>query len=434
MSGGSPGDRRSVDAGGATGVPPRLGGAAAGSDAPVGLDRPSSPAEEPSPDDPFLADQAAGAFSAYVHLPFCRRICPYCDFAVVDGRMDVAGRYVDAVCAEIAGHPSCEPLDAVFVGGGTPSALAPPELGRILDSLRGRFGFTEGAEVTLEANPEDWDRYTGDALTEAGFTRVSFGAQSFDPDVLSALGRLHTPAQIESAVDQARLSGFRSISVDLIFGTPGESVASWAATVDRAVATGADHVSAYSLTVEPGTALWKQVRGGAGAPDPDDQADKWEVAADRLAGSGFIRYEVSNHARPGHHCVYNLSVWGQGSYLGFGLGAHGHLGGRRTANVRRLDTYIDRVERGIGPVQSSDAVEGWAAEVERMMLGLRRTCGVAAGEGGKALLASVEGMRLRDAGVIDLIGGRLVVSRPLLTDEVIRTLLALAPPAGGDRA
>jgi coproporphyrinogen III oxidase-like Fe-S oxidoreductase len=212
------------------------------SDARVPLDPSSSRAEEPSPDDPSLADRVGGAFSAYVHLPFCRRICPYCDFAVVEGRMDVARRYVDAVCAEIAGHPPCEPLDAVFVGGGTPSALAPEEPGRILDALRGRFGFAEGAEVTLEANPEDWDRDMGDALTGAGFTRVSFGAQSFDPDVLSALGRLHTPHQIESAVDQARLSGFRSISVDLIFGTPGESVASWATTVDRAVATGADHV------------------------------------------------------------------------------------------------------------------------------------------------------------------------------------------------
>jgi putative oxygen-independent coproporphyrinogen III oxidase len=347
--------------------------------------------------------------------------------------MDVVGRYVDAVRAEIAGHLPWRPLDAVFVGGGTPSAVPPVELGRILAALTERFGLAAGAEVTLEANPEDWTPGRAAELVDVGFTRVSFGAQSYDSSVLASLGRRHSPEQIDLAVELARQAGLESVSLDLIFGTPGETLDSWAATLDRAIATDADHVSAYSLTVEPGTALWKQVRAGADGPDPDDQADKWELADERLASTGLVRYEVSNHARPGHHCVYNLSVWGQGSYAGFGLGAHGFFRGRRTANVRRLDTYLDRMERGLGPVQSSDPVEGWGAELERLMLGLRRTCGVVAGEGGEALLASPEGERLRAAGVIDLVGDRLVVIRPLLTDEVIRTVLALSPPSASNQ-
>lgn len=379
------------------------------------------------PDDPGLADDAAGLRSAYVHLPFCHRVCPYCDFAVVEGRLDTVDRYVGAVCAEIAEHLPWEPLDAVFVGGGTPSAVPPAALGRILSALDDRFGLAAGAEVTLEANPEDWSEPLSEAIRGAGYTRVSFGAQSFDPVVLTALGRRHRPEQIDEAVAVARETGFESISLDLIFGTPGETGASWRSTIDRAVATGADHVSAYSLTVEPGTAMWKDVRAGAPAPDADDQADKWELASEVLAAAGFVRYEVSNHARPGHHCRYNLSVWGQGSYVGFGLGAHGHFRGRRTANLRRLDTYIDRVERGLGPVQSTDLIEGWAAELERLMLGLRRSCGVRLGDGGAALLAGEEGARLRDAGVVDVVDDRLVVTRPLLTDEVIRTVLALIP-------
>ncbi len=384
------------------------------------------------PDDPWLADGARDLASAYVHVPFCHRVCPYCDFAVVEGRMDVVGRYVDAVCAEITEHLPWRPLDAVFVGGGTPSAIPAHHLSRIVDALRDRFGLAEGAEVTLEANPEDWSPGHAAALADAGFTRVSFGAQSFDPDVLIRLGRRHVPAQIDAAVTTAQAQGFASVSLDLIFGTPGETTASWVATVDRAVAAGANHVSSYSLTVEPGTVLWREVRAGADAPDPDDQADKWELAAERLAEAGFVRYEISNHARPGHQCMYNLSVWGQGSYAGFGLGAHGFFRGRRTANVRRLDTYLDRVERGLGPTQSTDLVEGWGAELERLMLGLRRTCGAEAGEGGAALLASTEGKRLRDAGVIDLVDTRLVITRPLLTDEVIRTVLSLSPSLPGD--
>jgi putative oxygen-independent coproporphyrinogen III oxidase len=380
---------------------------------------------ETNPGSPALADSASAFRSAYIHIPFCARICPYCDFAVVEGRGGVVDRYVDAVIREIDDEPAWWPLDAVFFGGGTPSSVPPSALGRILAGLADRFGLAVDAEVTLEANPEDWAHDRAARLAELGFTRVSFGAQSFDEVVLASLGRRHGPDDIVRAVAVARSERLASVSLDLIFGTPSETLASWEETVERAIDLDVDHVSTYSLTVEPPTALGRAVRAGAPAPDPDDQADKWELAEERLGAAGLVRYEVSNHARPGHPCRYNLGVWAQGEYLAFGMGAHGFRNGIRKRNVRRLDTYLDRVETGLGAVQATDTVDGWAAEVERLMLGLRRRAGVVVGEGGAALLASADGRRLVEAGVLAEIDGRLVVTRPLLTDEVVRAVLGL---------
>ena len=380
-----------------------------------------------APDHADLAEHAAQLRSAYVHIPFCARVCPYCDFAVVAGEDDRMTSYVDAVVAEIELEPPWHRLDAVFVGGGTPSRLSVPEMTRIIEPLRGRFGLADDAEVTLEANPEDWSPDLAEGLVGAGFTRVSFGAQSFDQAVLDALGRLHAPDQARHAVTVAREAGFRSVSLDLIFGSPVEDDASWESTVRSAIDCDPDHVSAYSLTVEPGTVLWREVRHGAAAPDPDDQAGRWETADHLLADAGFVRYEVSNHARPGHVCRYNLSVWGQGEYLAFGLGAHGFRDGVRSRRVRRLDTYIDRVRSGIGPIQATDVVAGWDAELERVMLGLRRTAGVRLGAAGAALVESEPGRRLLEAGVIAVERGRLVATAPLLTDEAVRAVLDLPP-------
>jgi oxygen-independent coproporphyrinogen-3 oxidase len=378
-------------------------------------------------DQPDTVERAAGWRSAYVHFPFCARVCPYCDFAVVGGADDRVSEYVDALVAEISMEPEWHRLDAVFVGGGTPSRAALPSMNRILEALDGRFGLADDAEITLEANPEDWTEAHSDGLVEAGFNRVSFGVQSFDPGVLAALGRMHTPEQAEAAVGTARVSGFASVSVDLIYGHPDESDASWLETLETTVAVGPDHVSTYSLTVEPGTELWKEVRSGAPAPDADVQADRWEQATSTLGAAGYVRYEVSNHARPGHGCRYNLSVWGQGEYLAFGLGAHSYRDGVRSRRVRRLDSYIERVRSGIGPIQASDVIEGWDAELERLMLGLRRSAGVRAGEGGRALLATDRGARLIEAGVLAVVGDRLVAANPLLTDEIIRAVLGLEP-------
>lgn len=382
------------------------------------------------PAHPDTAELAAGWRSAYVHIPFCARVCPYCDFAVVGGADDRMGDYIDALVTEISMEAEWHSLDAVFVGGGTPSRVPPPEMERILEGLASRFGLASGAEITLEANPEDWTVPHSDRLAGLGFTRVSFGVQSFDPAVLGSLGRLHNPQEASEAVGIATASGFDSVSVDLIYGQPDESDGSWLETLNTTVELGPDHVSTYSLTVEPGTELWRQVRSGAPAPDSDTQADRWEQAASLLGDAGYIRYEVSNHARPGHACRYNLAVWGQGEYVAFGLGAHSYRDGVRSRRVRRLDTYIERVRSGIGPIQSSDIISGWDAELERLMLGLRRSAGVRAGEGGAALLGSADGARLIEAGVLAVEDDRLVAAKPLLTDEIIRAVLDLEEPTG----
>ncbi len=381
-----------------------------------------------SADRPDTVELAAGWRSAYVHIPFCARVCPYCDFAVVGGAEDRMTEYVDAVVAEISMEPEWHRLDAVFIGGGTPSRVPSDQMRRVLDALAARFGLADDAEITLEANPEDWTSTHSDALAGVGFNRVSFGVQSFDPVVLVSLGRLHSPVQAAESVAIARASGFASVSVDLIYGHPVETELSWLHTLDTAVEVEPDHVSTYSLTVEPGTELWKQVRSGAPAPDSDIQADRWEQAASTLGVAGYTRYEVSNHARPGHGCRYNLSVWGQGEYLAFGLGAHSFRDGVRSRRVRRLDSYIERVRSGIGPIQASDVIEGWDAELERLMLGLRRAAGVNAGEAGQALLATADGARLIEAGVLAVVDDRLVAANPLLTDEIIRAVLALDGP------
>lgn len=389
----------------------------------------SRPERVVAPDSPVLADRAAAWAGAYVHVPFCARVCPYCDFAVVEGRDDLADRYVEALEAEIRSAAPWERLDTVFVGGGTPSRFGRSRLQRVMAALRDRFGLSRDREVTLEANPEDWNEELSDGLLEAGYDRVSFGAQSFDPTVLASLGRRHGPAEIASAVATARRSGFRSISVDLIFGTPGESLDTWRNTVEHALELGTDHVSCYALTVERGTPLGRQVAGGAPAPDPDTQADQYELADSLLGGEGFVRYEVSNWAQPGHACRYNLAVWAQGEYEAFGNGAHGFRRGERFRNVRRLDAYLERVESGESPRAGSDSVTGWEAEMDRLFVGLRRVAGVADGPGVEALMQSTDGERLAEAGIIDHRDGRLRVVNPLLTDEVERAVLALDPPS-----
>lgn len=381
-----------------------------------------------SPDDPRLADEARQRLSAYIHVPFCARVCPYCDFAVVAGQDEQADRYLSAVAAEIAMEPEAGPLNSVFIGGGTPSRLTAAQVQQLLHSLSERFGLSPTAEITMEANPEDWTQEKSDGMRSAGVNRVSFGAQSFDDEVLTKLGRMHRADDISAALDRARRTGFLSVSLDLIFGEPTETGPSWARTVQEAISCAPDHVSIYALTVERGTVLSRSIAGGAPAPDEDDQADKYLKAVETLQAGGYVRYEVSNLARAGHGCQYNLTTWAQGDYLAFGLGAHGHRQGVRRRNIRRLEAYLNAVESGKRPEAGREAISGWEAEQERLMLGLRRTSGVEAGQGGLALMASEIGRQLERAGVMSITAGRLRVLRPLLTDTVIREVLGMAEP------
>lgn len=379
----------------------------------------------PLPDDAALADAGAEWSAAYIHIPFCARICPYCDFAVVAGRDDLVDRYMTAIETEIVREPSWRELASVYVGGGTPSHVDPRRLARLLEALDQRFGLEADAEVSLEANPEDWTPSVAEQLRLTGFKRVSFGAQSFDPRVLTQLGRRHRPEDIASAVAVARDAGFSSVNLDLIFGTSGESLADWERTVGLAIELEPDHVSCYALTVEPGTELGRAVSAGEPAPDSDLQADQYEAACAALERTGMIRYEVSNWARPGHAVRYNLAVWAQGEYLAFGMGAHRFRGAVRSRNARRMATYLDAIDSGRSPVSGSETIEGWNSDVERVFLGIRRTAGVVAGVAGQRLMESDEGHRLAEAGVITLESGRLKVLRPLLTDAVARAVLAL---------
>lgn len=394
----------------------------------VSRDLPPPVATSESPDSVSLADHAHRWSAAYVHLPFCARICPYCDFAVVAGRDDLIERYVRAVETEILRESDWRPLASIYVGGGTPSRIDPALVTRLIQALDDRFGIQTGAEISLEANPEDWTPDVAARWAAAGFERVSFGSQSFDQHVLDRLGRRHRPDQIAHAVTAARAAGFRSVNLDLIFGTPGETLASWTDTLDRALALDPDHVSCYALTVEPGTELGRAVARGASAPDPDLQADFYEAACDRLVAAALVRYEVSNWARPGHTVRYNLAVWAQAEYLGFGMGAHRFRDSTRSHNRRLLDGYMGSVEKGDSPTAGSEVIDGWSAEIERVFLGIRRVAGVAAGQAGSALMSTGEGRRLAAAGVIEVVADRLVVKRPLLTDHVARAVLALAPP------
>ncbi len=376
-----------------------------------------------APNSPALADAAANWTGAYVHIPFCARVCPYCDFAVVQGQDDQVGRYIEALVTEISVGGSWRPLDAVFVGGGTPSRIDPGLLVALIERLAEVHGLNPDAEVTMEANPEDWSSEKSDGFRRAGVTRVSFGAQSFDPVTLGTLGRRHGPADIMRAVERARTSGFSSISLDLILGTVGESLVSWEATLDDALELPIDHVSIYALTIERGTPFGRAVAAGGPSPNEDDQADKYELAVRRLGERGFVQYETSNFAKPGHACRYNLTAWAQGEYVAYGLGAHRHLDGTRSWNVRRFDAYLNRIESGESPIANSEALDAIAKEEERLIVGLRRLAGVEAGERGRRWLAGSAGQRLAEAGLVKLTEGRLVVTDPLKADTVAREIV-----------
>lgn len=386
-------------------------------------------AADARPNDPALADRAGDWRSAYVHIPFCAHRCPYCDFAIVDESVTVPPdrqRYVDAIVAEIGMEAPFGRLDAVNFGGGTPSLLSAPQLQQILDALRARFGFHEDTEFSLEVNPEDVSMRYAESIVHAGFTRVSIGAQSFDGLVLGVLGRNHGVGSAADAVTAVREAGLGSVGIDLIYGHPGESATSWLDTVEQALELPVDHISTYALTVERGTTLSKEVLGGAPSPDGDTQADRYESFCEMSEAAGFTRYEVSNHARDGHVCVYNLSTWAHGEYLAFGLGAHDHRRGLRSRNHQRFDRYLDAVEGGDRPRLGSESLSPFEQGRDRFMLGLRLAAGTPVSPFARAFLSSKSGTRLVESGIVAVVADRVVVCDPMLTDAVARESLSVS--------
>lgn len=288
------------------------------------------------------------SIAVYVHIPFCTVKCGYCDFNAYSGMDKLKDAYGAALVAEVhANAPllASTTVTSIGFGGGTPSEVAAAHVAAVIAAVREHAPLATGAEVTLEANPGTLDWPELEALRAAGVTRLSLGAQSFHADELRFLDRIHSPEATAAAVEFARRAGFESIGLDLIYGLPGQSCEAWTASLDAAIRLDPDHISIYALTVEEGTPLARRVRKGEVVPlDPDAVADLYEAATDRLAAAGYLQYELSNWARPGHHSRHNVVYWTDGDYLAIGAGAHGYLGGERYENVAHPRAYIAAVE------------------------------------------------------------------------------------------
>lgn len=377
----------------------------------------------------------------YLHVPFCRHVCGYCDFNTYAGLEDEIPRYLAALRADVArvaaaGPRALAPVGAealggdwptftsVFVGGGTPTLLPAPDLGALLRHVTAALPVAPDAEVTTEANPEN---LTPDYLAElvaAGLTRVSIGAQSFSTRVLDFLDRDHDPELPLRAVAAARAAGVASVNLDLIYGAPAERAQDWVRSLDTAVAAGSDHVSAYALTLEPSTRYAARVRGGEQpAPDDDVAAERMAVAAERLAAAGLRRYELSNWARPGHESRHNRTYWRDGDWLGVGAGAHGHWQGRRWWSWRSPARYAEAALAGRDTTSGAEMVDAPGRRAERLLLGLRTVEGVARAR--VEPIDEAQAARLVAAGLLVDAGGTLRLTDagwPLANDVTVRLL------------
>ncbi len=399
------------------------------------------PDGDPQPPDGALppdvvATVGSRPFSVYIHVPYCATRCGYCDFntytaSELGGGASQASYARDAIAElklarGVLGAVELS-VQTVFFGGGTPTLLPVADLAAMLTAVRDTFGLAPDAEVTTEANPESVDAGSLAALREAGFTRVSFGMQSVRPHVLAVLDRVHTPGAPALRVAEARKAGFEHVSLDLIYGTPGESDDDWRASLDAAIAAEPDHISAYSLIVEDGTRLAGRVaRGELPRPDDDVLADRYLIADSSLAAAGFGWYEVSNWAKPGGECRHNLAYWRSFDWWGVGPGAHSHVEGVRWWNVKHPTAYAARVSAGLSPGQAREILDASTQRVERVLLQLRLVEGLDLVElddaGRTAALAEVA------AGLLDPVEferGRGVLTREgrLLADGVVRRVL-----------
>ncbi len=283
--------------------------------------------------------------SVYVHIPFCTVKCGYCDFNAYAGMDNLKVSYGDALVAEIEAWRHAfagREIATIGFGGGTPGEMPSSAIARVVDAVRGQAPLSADVEISLEANPGTTDLDYLCALRNAGVNRISFGAQSFDAAELLFLDRIHSPQAIGAAVQLARRAGIPSVGLDLIYGLPGQRMATWLQSLELALAVAPDHLSAYALTIEDGTPLGDRVARGEVLPlDSDSVADMYEAASDRLATAGYRQYEISNWARPGHESRHNQVYWTDEEYLGIGAGAHGYLGGERYENMAHPRAYID---------------------------------------------------------------------------------------------
>ena len=369
--------------------------------------------------------------SIYVHIPYCIKRCGYCDFntytptELQDGATleVVSADYIDAVVQELKSAPK-DPVSTIFFGGGTPSLLPAKDLGRVITAIREHNGLRDGAEITLEANP---DSVTPEKLADyisVGFNRISFGAQSFIPHVLETLDRTHNPENVKKAVDAARAAGFASISVDLIYGTPGESLDDWRITVESALALDIDHISAYALIVETGTKLAAQIkRGETAIPDDDAMADMYLLVDSLCEAQGMNWYELSNWSKPGHECKHNIAYWHNANWWGLGPGAHSHMNGKRFWNVKHPSAYKTRIFAGETPIHESEVLTAEQIQDEKIMLSIRMREGISFDE-----LAPHHLERLaiyKENGYVSLRGDSVTLTPVgrLIADRIVRELV-----------
>jgi oxygen-independent coproporphyrinogen-3 oxidase len=309
-------------------------------------------------------------------VPFCAHHCGYCDFAVTVGQDQQIELYLDALALELAALGTPQPVETLFIGGGTPTHLSPAQLERLLTTLRRWLPLPAGAEFSVESTPESITDEKCRVLAAHGVTRVSVGVQSFRPHLLRSLDRLHRIEHIPRAVEAVR-THIPSLSFDLIFAAPGATLADWRADLADALRYGTDHLSTYGLTYEKGTPLWKQrFRGEVNPVTEDDELAMYETAIDALSAAGFEHYEISNFARPGHRCRHNERYWANEAYHGFGVGAARYVGGARELNVRNTNDYIRKVLSGESPTFQSERLDGRERAVETAVIQLRRSDGV----------------------------------------------------------
>jgi putative oxygen-independent coproporphyrinogen III oxidase len=379
-----------------------------------------------------VREAATRPFGFYLHVPYCASRCGYCDFNTYTAKELGGGAsqasYADTAIGEVRMARRVlrdleQPVDTVFFGGGTPTLLPAKDLGRMLAAVRDEFGLAPNAEVTTEANPESVDPAYLEGLLEAGFTRVSFGMQSASSHVLKILDRQHTPGRALDAVKEATAAGFEHVNLDLIYGTPGESLDDWRASLESALSAQPDHVSAYALIVEDGTQLARRVRRGElPMPDDDDLADKYVLADEMLSAEGLTWYEVSNWARTEDaRCRHNELYWRGDTWWGIGPGAHSHTGGVRWWNVKHPSAYADRLGAGDSPAYARETLDTETRRVERVLLEIRLSAGLpldVLDDEGRAAAERMPDLVTREA-------DRLVLTRKgrLLADAVVRDLL-----------
>ncbi|HET6876917.1 MAG TPA: radical SAM family heme chaperone HemW [Jatrophihabitans sp.] len=383
----------------------------------------------------------AAPFGVYVHVPFCRTRCGYCDFntytATELGPGVSRGAYADTVlqelrlAADVLAGAELPPVTSVFFGGGTPSLLPAEHLGLVIREIGERFGLADDAEITTEANPETVTPSYLAKLRQAGFTRISLGMQSAVPKVLAVLDRTHEPGRPEAAVAEAHAAGFEHVNLDLIYGSPHETDADWRASLEAAIAAGPDHISAYALVVEEGTALARQVaRGVVPPPDDDVLADRYVIADDMLRTAGFDWYEISNWARSARaRCRHNDLYWTDASWWGLGPGAHSHVGGVRWWNVKHPVRYTALLDSGRSPAAGRETLDEAQRLTEKVMLGVRRREGLAVSglpEPARARLAQLASWGLVERG--GAAGERVVLTQRgrLMADAVVKELLTAA--------